>query len=204
MNKSLVIIGAGGHGKVAADIALNMGFKKIFFLDDNTQTGDCSGLPIVGKTDLFEKYSKCDFFVAIGNPEIRQKISDNLKNRKCNIVTLMHPNAVISRRVKIGIGTVVMAGVIINSDTVIGEGCIINTSSSVDHDCIVEDYSHISVGAHLAGNVRIGQRTWVGAGATVSNNIQICSDCMVGAGAVVVNNINERGTYIGVPAKMKK
>ena len=58
----------------------------------------------------------------------------------------------------------------------------------------------MSVGAHIAGTVTIGKRTWIGAGATVSNNIEICSECMIGAGAVVVSNIKEKGTYMGVPA----
>ena len=38
----------------------------------------------------------------------------------------------------------------------------------------------------------------------VINNIDICSDCMIGAGAVVVKNIDKSGTYVGVPAKLKK
>ena len=66
---------------------------------------------------------------------------------------------------------------------------------------LFRSYCHISVGAHVAGTVDIGDRTWIGAGATVSNNIRICGDCIVGAGAVVVRNIEETGTYIGVPAK---
>ena len=87
-----------------------------------------------------------------------------------------------------------------NPETCIGKGCIINTSASVDHDCMLEDYVYISVGAHLAGAVSVGEHTWVGAGAVVKNNIDICSNCMIGAGAVVVKKITEAGTYIGIPA----
>ena len=94
-----------------------------------------------------------------------------------------------------------MAGAVINSDTKIGKGCIVNTGASVDHDGIVDDFVHISVGAHVAGTVRIGLKTWIGAGATVLNNLSICNNCMVGAGAVVIEDIDEKGTYIGVPAK---
>ena len=63
---------------------------------------------------------------------------------------------------------------------------------------------HISVGAHVAGNVTVGSRTWVGAGATISNNVCICEDCMIGAGAVVVKDLEEAGTYVGVPARRIK
>lgn len=204
MSKTLVIIGAGGHGKVAADIAFKNGYEEVLFLDDNSKVKDCAGCPVVGKTAAFLNYIKSDFFVAVGNADIRQKITNDLKEKNCNIATLIHPNAIIGTGVKIGCGTVVMAGAVINPDALIGESCIINTSCSVDHDCVAEDYAHISVGAHLAGNVHIGHGSWIGAGATVSNNIQICSDCMIGAGAVVVKNIEEKGTYVGVPARKIK
>lgn len=200
MSKSLIIIGAGGHGKVAADIAFKVGYKNIIFFDNNDSIKECSSFRVLGKLDMSEKYKCWDFFVAIGNAYRRQEISEILNEKECNIVSLIHPNAVISRRVKVGNGTVVMAGAVINSDAVIGDGCIINTASSVDHDCVVEDYAHISVGAHLAGSVFIGKKTWIGAGATVSNNIRICGECMVGAGAVVIKNIDKKGTYVGVPA----
>lgn len=194
--KKLMIIGASGHGKVVADIAVKNGYEQIFFLDDNEDVKECAGFPVVGKCILAAD-NEDDKIVAIGNEKVREKIQKNLKN----LVTLIHPNAVISRRVKIGEGSVVMAGAIINSDVVIGKGCIINTGATVDHDCRIGNFSHISVGAHVAGTCEISDRTWVGAGAVVSNNINICEGCLIGAGAVVVKNIEKAGIYVGVPAR---
>ena len=57
------------------------------------------------------------------------------------------------------------------------------------------------MGAHVAGTVNIGVRTWIGAGATISNNLRICDNCIIGAGAVVIKDICKSGTYIGVPIK---
>lgn len=196
--KKLVIIGASGHGKVVADIALKCGYSDVVFLDDNIKLVECAGLPIVGTTLSLSDFRNIDTVVAIGNSSIRKSIQAILGDRAA---TLIHPDAVISRRVEIGRGSVVMAGAAINSDAQIGEGCIVNTCASVDHDCVVGDYAHISVGAHLAGNVHVGSGTWVGIGATISNNVAICPDCMIGAGAVVVRDITEPGTYVGVPAK---
>lgn len=194
----LIVIGASGHGKVIADIAVRNGYSDIVFLDDNPNIRECAGFPVIGKTA-----DVCcmdgDKIVAIGNPAVRERIQSTIQT-----VTLVHPDAAISRRVTLGEGTVVMAGAVVNSDAVIGKGCIINTGASVDHDCKLSDFVHISIGAHVAGTCRIGQRTWVGAGATVSNNITICGDCMIGAGAVVVKNITKPGTYIGVPAEEKR
>lgn len=200
MNK-LIIIGASGHGKVIADIALKNGYEDIAFLDDNPEVKECSGFPVIGKVADYADQKDCDFIVAIGNSKTRERIQELLGS--FHVVTLIHPSAAISRRVKIGEGSVIMAGAVINSDTAIGKGCIINTCASVDHDNQIGDFVHVSVGAHLCGTVEIGSHTWIGAGATVSNNTGICEKCIVGAGAVVVKDIKKKGTYIGVPAALK-
>ena len=198
----LIIIGASGHGKVIADIALKFGYETIAFLDDDTTATECVGFPVVGRFQDVDEYKDCDFIVAIGDPSIRCYMLESLI--EYNVISLIHPNAIISRRVNIGRGTVVLAGAVINSDTTIGEGCIISTCASVDHDNRIGDFVHVAVGAHLCGTVVVGDRTWIGAGATISNNINICEDCFVGAGAVVVKDIFEKGTYVGVPARKIK
>ena len=201
--KKLVIVGASGHGKVIADIAEKNGYTDIVFLDDNSAVKSCGNYMVVGRCNEAVSYRDSDFIVAIGNSKIRQKIQSELCNKGLNVVSLIHPSATVASYVEIGEGTVVMAGAVINPFTKIGKGCIVNTCASVDHDCIVSDYAHISVGAHVAGTVTIGEGTWIGAGATVINNTNVCSDCMIGAGAVVVKNIEKSGIYIGVPAKEK-
>jgi sugar O-acyltransferase (sialic acid O-acetyltransferase NeuD family) len=199
---SLLIIGAGGHGKVVADIAKKLGlYKEIAFLDDSCMT-ESLGLKVIGKTADAQKYiDKADIFVAIGDAKIRKDFVESLSKKGAKIPTFIHPSAVIGSYVKIGKGSVVMAGAVINACATLGEGCIVNTCSSVDHDCIVGDYAHISVGARVAGTVNIGANVFVGAGAVIKNNVKICGDCVIGAGAVVVKDIAEKTTYIGIPAK---
>ena len=202
--KDLIIIGAGGHGRVIADIAQKLGtYETISFLDDG-DAKETMGLPIVGKTSDIEKYiDTADIFVAIGNNKVRGEFIERLLLMGSNISTLIHPSAVIGACVEIGVGTAVMAGTVINPCVKLGQGVIVNTSSSIDHDCTIGDYCHIAVGVHVAGTVNLGKKVWLGAGATIKNNISICADCIIGAGAVVVKDITESGTYIGVPAKMK-
>lgn len=202
----LVIIGASGHGKVIADIAIKLNrYEEIVFLDDNTAIKECGGFPVVGKsTDFIDYIEDSEFVVGIGNAKIRNRIMDMLNCESATIATLVHPNSSIGQNVTIGEGTVIMAGSVINSDSMIGKGCIINTCASVDHDCILEDYVHVAVGAHACGTVQIGHHTWIGAGSTVINNVSVCPECMIAAGAVVVKNIMENGTYVGVPARKDK
>lgn len=202
--KKLFIIGAGGQGKVCADIALQNGYIEVCFLDDAIK-GEVAGFNIVGKVEDAKKFlQEGDFFVAIGNCLVRRNISNVLKEMGAKIVSLVHPKAVIGRQVEIGQGTVVMANAVINASATIGDGAIINTNSCVEHDCKIGDFSHVSIGANIAGTVVVGENCFIGAGATIINNVTICSDCVIGAGAVVVKNIESCGTYVGVPCKKTK
>lgn len=189
MDKKVVIIGAGGHGRVIAEIVNANDDKVIGFLDDNSGNA-------LGKIEDYVKYPDCYFVVGIGNTDIREEIS----KLQCKWYKAIHPSAMISPTSKIEEGTVVMPYAVVNAGASIGKHCIINTSAVVEHDDAIGDYSHISVGAKLGGNVSIGKKTWIGIGATVKNNISICDNCMIGAGAVVINDIKNSGTYVGVPA----
>ena len=200
MNR-LIIIGASGHGKVAADIAKRIGYESIIFLDNDPEIKTLFGYPVLGPDSALSGLEG-DVFIAVGDPGIRKKLMDRYSDRR--FATLIHPASVIADDVTICEGTVVMAGAVINPGAVIGRGAIINTGSSVDHDCMIGDYVHVSVGAHLAGTVSVGDCTWIGAGATVINNVIICGGCMIGAGAVVIRDITVPGTYVGVPAYLKK
>ena len=199
----LTIIGASGHGKVVADIALRNGYDEIEFLDDDETRASCGRFAVVGKSERAFS-ADGDVFVAIGNPVVRERVLDALLDAGRRIPVLIHPDAVVADDVCLGDGTVVMAGAVINPGAEIRKGVIVNTCASVDHDCTVEDYVHIAVGAHLAGTVHVGQRTWIGIGAVVRNNMTVAADTVIGAGAVVVKDILEKGTYVGVPARRIK
>lgn len=196
----LTIIGASGHGKVAADIAKLCGYDELEFLDDDPSIRALGDILVTGTSSDADRKENA-LFVAVGNSAVRKRLMEACKGKI--FLTLVHPNAVIAENSRIGEGSVVMAGAVINPCTVIGKGVIINTCSSVDHDCKIHDYVHVAVGAHVCGNVEIGKGTWIGAGSTIINNVKICDGCMIGAGAVVIKDIDEPGLYLGVPARKK-
>ena len=115
--KRLVILGAGGHGRVAADIAGKTGYDSIAFLDDTKKT--CGRYPVMGESARFSEYD-CDFFVAIGNPQVRRRMQEMLLTAGKQVTTLIHPSAVIGEDVTLGTGTLVAAGAVINPGAVIG------------------------------------------------------------------------------------
>lgn len=199
--QKVIILGAGGHAKVVADIIRKNGDFVEGFLDDSKEANaDFFGGKILGKISEYEKYKNCRFIIAIGSNAVREKLSE----LKVEFYTAVHPGAVIGEGVKLGRGTVVMAGAVINADAVIGEHCIINTGAVVEHDNLLADFVHISPTATLCGSVKVGKRTQIGCGAKVRNNLSITDDVLVGVGAAVVKDITESGVYAGVPAKKIK
>lgn len=204
--KRILLVGASGHGKVCAEIAELNGYDEILFLDDKRELTECGGYSVIGVETDFEKFlgEDTEFFVSIGNADIRKRMQEEIEAAGGKIATLIHPKAVVSKDVEIGMGSVLMAGVVINSGTKMGNGVIINTSSSVDHDCIIGNYCHLAVGAHICGTVNVDSMTWIGAGATVNNNISLCEGCLIASGAVVTKDIGEKGTYVGIPARRLK
>ena len=204
MSKSVVIIGASGHGKVIADIIVNSDDKVLGFLDDadDVQGKKIIGFPVLGKIADYDNYKDCEFVIAIGNPYIREKIAIELPVKW---YTAIHPTAVISSLdVEIGEGTVIMANAVVNPSARIGKHCIINTGAIVEHDNILEDYVHLSPNVTLAGIVKVGKSTHIGAGSCTKQVLNIASDCIIGAGSVIVKDITESGTYVGVPTRKIK
>ncbi len=198
--RKIIIIGAGGHGRVIADMARALGDEVMGFLDDRDR--NCfSGMNILGKIAEARAFARMgtQFVIGIGDNQTRKRIAADLKGFP--FATLIHPSAVVAKTARIGQGTVVMANAVISVSGEVGQHCIINTAASVDHDNTLEDYVHLSPGVCTAGNVFIGAETWLGIGSVVSSNLTICAHCVIGAGAAVVRNIVKAGTYVGVPAK---
>ena len=211
MHKKVVIIGAGGHAKVIADIIQKSGDIVYGFLDDNLKKGTIilnnENLKVIG--DLNSRFTlpitqpELEFVIAIGDNNRRKEIAET-KIPNIKYYTAIHPSAIIGSDTEIAEGSVVMANSIINPSTKIGKHCIINTASVIEHDNLINNYVHISPNATLCGTVKVGDCTHVGAGAIIINNTNITDSCIIGAGATVVNDINEKGTYVGVPAKKIK
>jgi len=200
--KEVIIIGASGHGRVAADAVLAAGNRVLGFLDDAPAADTLLGLPVLGPIQDYVNYSDAEFLIAIGDNQTRIQIEKQVQGITWH--TAIHPAAVVSPFASVGEGTAVMANAVVNPGAVIGRHCIVNTAAVIEHDDRIGDFAHISVGARLAGTVTVGKATMVGIGAAVSNNVSICGGCMIGAGAVVVKDITEPGTWVGVPARRIK
>lgn len=191
----MYIIGAGGHGKVVAEIAELQGERIDSFIDENESIKRLWQYPV---NSTFPK-SIIRAVIAIGDNRSRKEISSVFK---AQYVCLFHPFSQISSRAILGEGTVVVGGALINADAQIGKHVIINTNSSVGHDVYIEDFVHIAPNVALAGHVQIGEGTFVGMGASVLPGVRIGKWCTIGAGSVVLENVPDGAVVAGNPAKV--
>ena len=191
------LYGASGHAKVVKDIAKLAYVNVPCLIDDNPNVNELDGLKVVHSAEGLSP-----LIVTIGDCQIRRKIVEKIGERE--YMTVVHPKAVLAGSVKLGYGTVVMAGAILNPCATIGNHCIINTGASIDHDCIIHDFVHIAPHCTLCGEVEVGEGTWVGAGTTIKQGIHIGKNCFIGAGSVVVNDIPDGCLCYGNPARVVK
>lgn len=153
----LLIIGAGGHGRVVKETAIsmrNIDFQKVSFLDDNNPTA-------IGKLKEYKQYSEEYHFgfVAIGNPIIREEWIRKLEEEGFVIPTIVHPSAYIAPSATIGYGSVVLPGAIIQANAIIGKGVIVSSGAIIDHDTTIGNYCHINAGAIVSSGTTVQEKT---------------------------------------------
>ena len=204
-------IGAGGHAKVVVEIIQLVGQYQIAGLvdsDDKKVGSLVCGARVLGNdsllAELFAKGIRHAFMSlgGLGSGPLRQELFEHARAIGFEMISAVHPQALVSRFARLGNAPTIMAAAIINPGTMIGENVIINSGAIVDHDCVIGDHVHIASGACLSGGVIVGGRSHIGAGAVVRQGISIGENSIVGAGAVVVKNVPDNVTVVGVPARI--
>jgi len=204
MESKIYIIGAGGHGQVVLDALLQSGLCPVGFLDDNMPIAEkILDIPVVGKISLAKNLDG-QFVVAIGNNTTRRRIVEMLQLPDEKYFTVIHPSVVLGKNVKIGVGSMIIGGVVINTQTTIGKHTIINTSVSLDHHNIIGSFVHIAPGTHSGGNVKVGEGAFLGIGVSVIPGIKIGKWSVIGAGSVVIDDVPDYAVVVGNPGRIVK
>lgn len=194
----IYVIGAGGHAKVVVSTLRAIGSDIAGVLDEDVSKigSEVLGVKVIGVVaDCSGKGNQA--VIAIGNNKVRHRMAAEYD---FEWIKAIHPSAVVETGKEIRPGTVIFAGVVVQPDTVVGRHAILNTSSSIDHDCVIGDFSHIAPGAHLAGNVVVGEGAFVGTAALIPS-VCVGAWSTVGAGAVVIKDVAPRTTVAGNPAR---
>ncbi|MCK4627617.1 MAG: acetyltransferase [Sedimentisphaerales bacterium] len=206
----IVIIGAGGHGRVVLDILRNNHqFEVAGFIDTNQalHRQSIDGIEVLGNLSLIQKLQEMGIggaFVAIGDNRVRQKYAAFLAQAGVSLVSAIHPGASVAGTAQIGKNVVIAAGANICTHVTIEDSAILNTGCIIDHESVIHRAAHICPGVKLAGHVRVMESAFIGIGATIIQGITIGESAVVGAGTVVLQEVPAFTTVVGVPARIVK
>jgi sugar O-acyltransferase (sialic acid O-acetyltransferase NeuD family) len=208
----LLVWGAGGHGRVVADVIGSAGGRVAGFADakpravENAINGErwrcVDEVVLIGAVEAAGALPLDAEAVALGIGDNNQRSAARMALGVKVARALIHPTSVVSQAACVAPGTVVLAGAIINAGSRVGAGSIVNTGAVVDHDCILGEDVHVATGAVLTGGISLGDRVLVGAGAVLLPGVGVGDDAVIGAGAVVIRDVPRGATVVGNPARI--
>jgi len=166
--RKLLILGAGGYGRTIADVAQQLDcYDRIAFLDD-FKVGTPGVLGVCGEVFAFAN-EDTDVYPAFGNNEARMAWMHGLLDYGISVPTLVHPDAYVSPRAKLGVGVMVLPKAVVNTGATVKNGCIVNIGALVDHDTVVEEGCHLSPGAIVKAENRIPAGSKIDSGTVIEN-----------------------------------
>lgn len=207
--RRVLVLGAGGHGQVVADILL-AAYRRgaaevpVGFLDDDERLHGATvlGLPVLGPIAGWRQVEHEGAVLAIGDNATRRRLFLALQGQGMRFVSAVHPAAILAGEVRLGLGIAVCAGVVVNTGSAVADGAILNTGCTVDHHSRVGAFAHVAPGAHLGGNVTVGEGALVGIGSAVSRGLHVGEWAVLGAGSAVTRDVPARCLAAGVPARV--
>ena len=207
----VLVLGAGGHGRVVLDILLQQARCEVAgFLDNNEDIhGRCvDGFPVFGGIDdlpdIARREGASGVIIAIGDNGARRGLARRVEQFDLHTVRAIHPSATIASNATIGNNVVIAAGVVVCANCQIGDSVILNTGCIVDHQSMIGEGTHICPGVRVGARVKIESGVFVGVGATVIPKVTLGCEAIIGAGAVVIEDVTSLATVVGVPARAVK
>jgi len=203
---TVLVYGAGGHGRVVADVAASLGIRIAAFVDDapNVAGTRVAGLPVYDWEGLLaekSRWSTAAFGLGVGSGRARSTIHDRISAAGWATRTLVHAKAIVARSAELGLGTVVMAAAVVNPDARLDKGCIVNTGAVIEHDATIGAFVLVGPNATLGGGVHVGEYSLIGGGASVRPGVRIGAGVTVGVGAAVIDDVPDGLVVAGVPAR---
>lgn len=207
----VLIIGAGGHGQVVADILLAMraageDIAPVGFLDANPNLSGRTflGLPVLGNDKDLGATPHDAVILAVGDNALRRRLFERLLHAGEDFASAVHPTAVLAPGVVLEPGCMVCARAVINTGAVIRADTILNTGCIVEHHNTVGPHAHVAPGATLGGECAVDEGALVGIGSTVLPRTRVGAWAVVGAGAAVIGDVPAQAIVVGVPARVRQ
>ena len=210
--KDLVVYGTGGLGRQVVQLVSDINadheiWRVLGYLDDAPEKAGTliAGLPVHGSAAWLLSFPDVHVALAIGNPVSRRRTQlrlEALSHKRW--ATVVHPSAIVGSRCRIGDGTLICAGTVIDPDVHLGDFTLVNSLCCVSHDCRIGEFATLAPGVRLAGRVQVGQGCELGIGSMAIQSLSIGEWSIIGAGAVLIDDLDPNVTAVGVPAKIIK
>lgn len=212
INKKIIILGASGACMDILTIIDEINQKNIdtkievlgFLEDKKSKAEKDIQDKVIGKFNNAKIYKDVKYITALGNEknfDFRDKIIEKTNIPLKYFTNIVHPNSLIHKSAKLGLGNVIHAFVNIARNTKIGNHCVFLPHSTISHDSILGSHSILSTGVIISGNTKIGKLCYFGAGTVLRDTLKIGNKILTGVGTVVTKNIDDEGIYYGVPAR---
>jgi sugar O-acyltransferase (sialic acid O-acetyltransferase NeuD family) len=200
----IILVGYSGHSYVVIESIFENHFQIYGYCDIKKAFNNPYNLNYIGfegNDDFMGWKYDFPFFIGIGDNLRRQKIAAFIETKGKKIATIIDNSSNISNTAVLDTGTFVCKNVIINSLAKIGKNVILNSGCIIEHECILSDAVHIAPGAVLSGNVRVGERSFVGANSIIKQGVKIGKDVIIGAGTVVICDVPDGKKIVGNPGR---
>jgi sugar O-acyltransferase (sialic acid O-acetyltransferase NeuD family) len=205
----MLIAGAKGFARQLLDIVFQLGMENelVFYDDYDPEINSVYEYPVIKSVSAAEDYFSKNgpaFILGTGNPALRLQMSRRLSQAGGICQSIISPLSRIARYAKIGEGSCILTGAVVENNAVLGEGVLVNLNAMVCHDCQIGDFVEVSPGAILTGQIIVGKSSFIGSGAIIKPGIQIGQNAIIAAGAVVIEDVPDNAMVAGVPAIIKR
>lgn len=207
MKSRIVIAGAGGFGRGVYDwLQDNLHARhtsqmsEVVFIDDGAPLIQPQ-TPVISTIMAYEPRPHDHVLCAVAKPELRRQIVERLRRRGAVFYSFVDYRAVIGSRVRIGEGSIICPGTVLDADVNVGAHVHVNSNSFVGHDSVLDDYATLSPAVNVMGEVSVGVGGFLGGSSVVLPRTNVGAWSILGAGAVLVKSSDPETVMVGNPAK---
>ncbi|MBG6056114.1 sugar O-acyltransferase (sialic acid O-acetyltransferase NeuD family) [Salinibacterium sp. CAN_S4] len=206
MTRPVLLIAASGLAREVIPVLRESGRAVLGFLDDRhgELPRTIAGAPVLGGLDDIPLYPDADVLVCVGSGTGRERVVARLSELgvdSSRYATVVDPSVRNPGACPVGVGSILLAGVVITADAVVGAHVVAMPHVTITHDCLVDDFATLAAGVTLGGGVRVGRGAYLGMNSSVRQGLSIGPGATVGMGAVVLTDVDDSGTWAGVPAR---
>lgn len=206
----LAVYGKGGLGHEIFELARQVNlakncFAELIFVDDADDaepTDAQTGARVLSFEQAAAAYTSSEirFAIGVGEPVVRHKLLLKLRAAGYRMATLISPDVSIPQSSSAD-GAIICKYVFISCNTHIGENSLLLPLICIGHDCRFGESCVLASGVQVAGNVKMGDRVYIGMATAVKETMTVGTDSIVSMSSSVVRDIPENVIALGNPAR---